>query len=154
MKNLRIRAISKHNNNIGQERYRLYNSAFSWINKSINYGFYIEAISITESLITDRLESHLSSITNTDYGFKTLGNLIKGIKSHESDEVLCDLVIDNLNDWRKARNKTAHEMVKIEDGKQITWEERVEINKEVAEQGLQLVRKIDKRIRQLRTQNR
>jgi hypothetical protein len=43
-------------------------------------------------------------------------------------------------------------MVKIEDGKSGVWEERVKINKEIAEAGLQLFRNIDNRIRQLRKQ--
>ncbi len=150
MGNSRIRATSTSDNTIGKERYELYKSAFSWIKKSIDSGFYIEAISITESLIADRLESRISFITNSNYGLKNLGTLIDKIKSSESDEALLNLVIHNLKHWKDARNKAAHEMVKIEDGKQITWEKRVEINKQVAEKGLHLVRQIDHRIRQLR----
>jgi hypothetical protein len=150
----RKRAISVSDNDIGQERYALYKSSFSWIAKSIDEGYYLEAISIVESLVADRLESYLPFLFDKDFSFKTLGELIQAIRSDKSgktDEVLRSLVLNDLDEWRKDRNKAAHEMVKIEDGKKVSWEERVKINKTVAEIGLELVRKIDNRIRKLRS---
>ncbi|PSB21190.1 hypothetical protein C7B65_04445 [Phormidesmis priestleyi ULC007] len=150
----RRRAITALDNDIGQERYKLYKSSFSWIKKSIDDGYYLEAISIVESLITDRLESYLSLLFDKDFSFKTLGELIQAIRSdklNKTDELLRCLVLNDLDHWRKARNKAAHEMVKIEDGKRVSWEERVKINKTVAEAGLELVRKIDNQIRKLRS---
>lgn len=148
----RERAICNPNNEIGQERFRLYKSAFSWISKSIEDGYYLEAINIIESLICDRLESHLSLLLEENYGFKNLGNLIDKIKQHETDEQLHLIITQDLDEWRKKRNKAAHEMVKIEKGIEITWQERVKINKQIAERGLELVRQIDKRIRQLKAE--
>ncbi len=151
----RIRA-----NNVSQERYELYKAAFSWIGKSIDEGYYVEAISILESLITDRLESHLSLLLDKDCGFKTLGALIQAIRLQDKDQsnktdehkLLHSLVLEDLDQWRNARNKAAHEMVKIENGKRVSWEERVKINKTVAETGLRLVREIDNQIRKLRSE--
>jgi hypothetical protein len=150
----RKRAISASDNDIGQERYALYKSSFAWVDKSIDEGYYLEAISIVESLVTDRLESYLSFLFEKDFSFETLGKLINAIRSDKSgktDEVLSSLVLNDLDKWRKDRNRAAHEMVKIEDGKRVSWEERVKINKTVAETGLELVRKIDNRIRKLRS---
>ena len=56
----RKRAITASDNDIGQERHKLYKSSFSWIKKSIGAGYYLEAISVVESLVADRLESYLS----------------------------------------------------------------------------------------------
>lgn len=112
----------------------------------------MEAISLVESLVSDRLESHLSFSLDRDFGFKNLGALIDKIKSNEADEMLSSLITNDLDEWRKQRNKAAHEMVKIEDGKSIVWEDRVKINKTVAETGLKLFREIDNQIRQLRKQ--
>lgn len=148
----RTRATAASDNDIGQERYELYKSSFDWIKKSIDEGYYLEAISILESLVSDRLESYLSFSLDRDFGFKNLGALIDKIKSIETDKLLRSLIINDLDEWRKQRNKAAHEMVKIEDGKSIVWEERVKINKEVAETGLLLFRNINNRIRQLRKQ--
>jgi hypothetical protein len=95
------------------------------------------------------LESHLTHLLRKDFSFKTLGELIQEIKWKEKDESLHSIVLNDLDSWRKARNKAAHEMVKIEDGKRVSWEKRVQINKTVAETGLKLVRKIDNQIRKL-----
>ncbi|XHX76228.1 MAG: hypothetical protein RBJ76_17510 [Stenomitos frigidus ULC029] len=150
----RIRATD-----VGQERYELYKSAFAWIKKAIDEGYYVEAISIVESLISDRLESHLSLLLDDDFGFKNLGELIQSFRSkkdrdklNETDEgkALSDLILKELDQWRKDRNTAAHEMVKIEDGISVSWEERMKINKIVAETGLKLVREIDSHIRKIR----
>ncbi len=146
----RTRATAAPDNDIGQERYELYKSSLDWIKKSIDEGYYLEAISILESLISDRLESYLSFPLGQDFSFKNLGVLINEIKLKKTDENLHSLIIKDLDEWRKQRNKAAHEMVKIADGKSIVWEERVKVKKEVAETGLQLFRNIDNRIWQLR----
>jgi hypothetical protein len=150
MTKARKRAVGSSGNDVSQERYELYKAAFEWIAKSISKGFYLEAISLEESLITDRLESYLTWLTKTDFGFMTLGKLQKEIDKHETDATLRQLVLDDLDQWRKARNKAAHEMVKIEDGKQISWNDRMKVNQAVAEVGLNLVRKIDRQTRKLR----
>jgi hypothetical protein len=147
----RKRADSKVDGDIGQERYALYKAAFERIAQAIAEGYYLEAISIEESLIADRLESHLSYRLGKDFGFKNLGKLIDKIKSDETDAELRKLVSQELDQWRKARNTAAHEMVKIEVGKQVSWEARSQINQSVAEAGLILVRKIDQRTRKLRS---
>lgn len=146
----RKRAVRSSDNEVSQERYELYKSSFEWISKSISEGFYLEAISLEESLITDRLESYLTWRTNTDFSFMTLGKLQRAVEKHETDDALRLLVLDDLDQWREARNKAAHEMVKIEDGKQISWNDRMKINKTVAEVGLELIRKIDRQTRKLR----
>lgn len=148
----RKRAVRTPDNDISQERYELYKATFAWITKSINEGFYLEAISLEESLITDRLESYMTWLKGTDYSFKTLGDLKRAIEVYETDDDLRLLVLGELDQWRRARNKAAHEMVKIEDGKTISWTDRMRINQEVAEAGLELVRKIDRQTRRLRTE--
>lgn len=148
----RKRAVRSSDNDVSQERYELYKSSFEWISKSISEGFYLEAISLEESLITDRLESHLTWRTNTDFSFMTLGKLQRAVEKHETDDALRLLVLDDLDQWREARNKAAHEMVKMEDGKQTSWNDRMKINKTVAEVGLELIRKIDRQTRKLRTE--
>jgi hypothetical protein len=125
----RTRATAAPDNDIGQERYELYKSSLDWIKKSIDEGYYLEAISILESLISDRLESYLSFPLGQDFSFKNLGVLINEIKLKKTDENLHSLIIKDLDEWRKQRNKAAHEMVKIADGKSIVWEERVKVNK-------------------------
>ncbi|MBK8182926.1 MAG: hypothetical protein IPK63_08495 [Candidatus Competibacteraceae bacterium] len=63
----RNRAIATADNNIGITRYQLYKRAYAKINESIKQGFYLEAISIIESLISDRLESRLTFLKGSDF---------------------------------------------------------------------------------------
>lgn len=54
---MKVRAIAKEDNEVGLERYKLYKSAFSRINKAIKEEYYLEAITLVESILADRLES-------------------------------------------------------------------------------------------------
>lgn len=147
----RKRAVRLSDNDVSQERYELYKAAFEWLKKAVNEGFYLEAVSLEESLITDRLESYLTWLTGKDFSFKTLGPLQNAIKQYEQDIALRTLVLDDLNQWRRARNKATHEMVKIEQGKRVSWSDRMQMNQATAEAGLELVRRIDQQTRKLRS---
>lgn len=57
----------------------LYKNAFSRINLAMEQGFHLEAISLIESLVSDRLESRLSFLKQKDFSFEPLGSLIKEI---------------------------------------------------------------------------
>jgi hypothetical protein len=103
MTQTRKRAARSADNTVGQERYALYKATFEWISKSINEGFYLEAISLEESLITDRLESYLTWLRKTDFSFKTLGDLKKAIEQHETDSNLRLLVLDELDSVEKSK---------------------------------------------------
>ncbi len=120
----------------GNARYLLYRNGISRIRDSITSGYYLEAITLCESLIADRLESRLKFLTKTDrYSFETMWNLQKGIRDHETDTELISLINGKLDIWRKERNNALHAIVKLEDRKIEIWEDRVEKCKKVAEEG-------------------
>lgn len=106
-------------------------------------GFYLEAIAIIESLVSDRLESRLTFLKQADTSFKTLGTLINESKSLETDPLFKTLVTVDLNNWRELRNKAMHEMVKLASGDVSTWDDRVKALVPVAEEGLKILRAID-----------
>jgi hypothetical protein len=146
----RTRAIATAGNNIGTTRYQLYKRAYARINESIKQGFYLEAISIIESLISDRLESRLTFLNGSNFGFKTLGQLISETNRVETDSQLKDFVTNNLDSWRLVRNKALHEMAKLADGDTSTWDDRIKALVPCAKDGLVILRAIDKRYKQLR----
>ncbi|MFZ1324828.1 MAG: hypothetical protein WAT67_02175 [Candidatus Contendobacter sp.] len=146
----RTRAIATAGNNIGITRYQLYKRAYARINESIKQEFYLEAISIIESLISDRLESRLTFLKGSDFGFKTLGQLISEINKVEADSQLKDFVTKNLDSWRFIRNKALHEMAKLEQGNILTWDDRMKDLAPCAKDGLIILRFIDRRCSQLR----
>jgi hypothetical protein len=144
------RALAKEGNDNGRKRFSLYKEAFKRINDSIDAGFYLEAISLIESLLSDRLESRLSFIRNQDVSFKTLGFLINEMSKSEMDESLLKMVKGKVDDWRVCRNKALHEMIKMESNQNISWEERISEVKNVAESGLIILRDVDKKCSDLR----
>lgn len=146
----KIRLLALNSNNIGTLRNKLYKEGFLQIKESVELGFYLEAITIIESLISDRLESRLSYILGKDFSSKTLGALITKCKKEEVDMLLCNLVSEDLDAWRIERNSAIHEMVKISSVNASSWSERRASLKPTAEKGLRLLRQIDKRVGAIR----
>lgn len=150
--NARVRAIALDTNNVGNQRYNLYKKVIEHINKSIDNGYYLEAITLIESLIADRLESHLTFIKGEDFSFKTLDKIVKNFSKHKSDidDDLCRLVEEDVNNWKDKRNLVLHEMAKIEINSELTWEEKTKDLEEIARVGFKIFRNIDKRLSYLR----
>jgi hypothetical protein len=113
-------------------------------------GFFLEAITLIESLATDRLESRLSFLTGTNRGFENLGPLIKDMRKHETDPALRALVDQDLDAWRQMRNASLHEMPKLAAGDSSTWEDRVQFLVIVAIEGLDVLRQLSNQIRALK----
>jgi hypothetical protein len=122
----------------GNRRRLLQEAARDHIEDSIRKGFFCEAIAISESIISDRLESRLSWLAE-DFpdksseavsghrpviGFWELGRLIKWLRVCETDSELVQL-LEELDEWRKRRNGALHEMVKVaDDGRVPDWQTR------------------------------
>lgn len=141
------RAVA-NNEEVGQLRYDTYRKSISRIKSSIDAGYYLEAITLTESLIADRLESRLNHLTkSSDFSFRTLGALQKGIRNNESNNDLIALVEKEkgkLDKWRESRNKALHRMAKIEEGDDSNWEDKMKLCKDIAEKGEELRKEIFK----------
>ncbi len=129
--------------------YKLYSYrfAFSQMNKAIDGKFYLEAITIQESIITDRILNFVINknikIIKEDELYRTLVNLNKLIeysKSYFDDENL----YDDLNNFRKDRNKCIHAIVKSYPGNPtIKVNDFQKLAKETSLNGRILTRKVD-----------
>lgn len=131
---------------VGKQRQSFYQNAFERVSLAINQGFYLEAITLIESMISDRLESRLTTICGSNVSFENLGSLIEKIGKHEKDERLRCLVTQDLFQWKALRNKSIHELVKIGEGDTSTWESRSEQLPLIAGEGFKLLRKIAGRV--------
>lgn len=109
----RVRGVAFEGNGYGTRRRLLLESARDRIELSISKEFYCEAITLIESVVSDRLESRLSWLKRSNVGFKTLGWLIKELQRVEVDEGLVQL-LQELDHWRELRNGAIHELVKVE----------------------------------------
>ncbi len=148
--NKRMRAVATPGSAIAKARAEMYRSAYSRITESSKAGFHLEAIAIIESLIADRLESRLTFVLQRDFSFQHLGSLITKARQVETDPTLLGLVDQDLDKWRKSRNKALHEMAKIADGDKSSWQDRVDGLVPISEDGLKLLRTIDKQIKALK----
>ena len=141
------RAVA-NNEEVGQLRYDTYRKSISRIKSSIDAGYYLEAITLTESLIADRLESRLNFLTKSDaFSFKTLGKLQEGIIEHDTVDELKRMMIylkGDLDLWRDLRNKALHRMAKIKEGDSKEWEDKIAECMKIANDGEELRKRIFK----------
>jgi len=124
-----------------------YRYAYSQMKKAIEGKFYLEAITIQESIITDRLLSFVIrkeiivlSDNNLHLPNVSLNNLTKLSKQHFDDETL----INELNEFRLSRNNCIHAMVKSFPGNPTQKvSEFQKLAKETSLSGKTLTRKVD-----------
>ena len=144
---------SKYTPEVGAAKQQLYREAHKRLSRAIKNGFHVEAIALTESIMSDRIESAISTITGQVVEIGTLGKLISAFRElHPIDE---EFRLE-LRDWNRARGQVIHQMVKLTDEHQATWRERMTFARHTAIQGevlLKELRKVtDKIIREGRKQ--
>lgn len=138
-----------------------YREAWSRIKKAQEQGFYLEAVTLEESIITDRLISYLVGVgainraveLNNYPGF---AQLIQKWKIQNPNPIniqkYCDLQTA-VDEWRRYRNQVVHGMVKSHPG---TATDNVmdflEKAKLTAEQGKMLARAVSYWVKRMRNQ--
>ena len=125
---------------IGKLRYETYKGVLSKYKKAMEVGCYLEAITLMESIIFDRLASIVNEINGKDIPTKmSFGKLIKKTRDIE----FLSSYTEGLKKWKDNRNSAIHGMAKsLEPG----FNEKYNATKEVAEIGCELFRKVDKAI--------
>lgn len=136
---------------LGKSKQQLYKLAYKRVQSSIRRGAHIEAIALLESIMSDRIESAISSVTRKPVSASTLGSIFKTLdKLSPADDDLKALVWA----WNESRGLVIHQMVKLTNDYNSTWAERVKFAKTTAQEGLillpQLRRYTDRIIRESR----
>jgi len=141
-KTKRQRAIAKHDDLVGLTRYQLYLKAWERIRSATDAGYHLEAITLLESLLTDRLESRASHLAGQNMGYQNLGPLVKSLRKHEN---VADFlkILDEVDRWRKHRNEAVHEMVKFQAGEHPSWEQKIEPLPRIVREGKRVLRAFD-----------
>lgn len=138
------------NEGVGENRNELYQLAFSQFNKAMDEGFYLEAVSIIESVIADRMESRIGQLTGKDVEFGTLSknrDVLNGSKKHEKIEFaqeLIDLYNKIVSVWAGKRNEALHRIVKISTQEAKDYDEFLEKAKETAVEGRAIFNELKK----------
>lgn len=147
------RAINLPGNDIGKKRQQLYKDAYLRISQAIESGYFLEAITICESIIADRLEARLAWVhqQNVDKRrFSTVGKLTQelcGAKLNESVDAI--EIYRSVGVWADKRNKAMHQMVKLPEAGHETWEEKYLVSEKAAKEGLKLSKQVSQLVRKL-----
>jgi hypothetical protein len=121
---------------LGKSKQQLYRFAHKRVQSSIRKGAHIEAIALLESIMSDRIESAISSVTRKPVSASSLGSLFKTLdKLSPADTDLKALVWD----WNESRGLVIHQMVKLTNDYNSTWAERVKFARVTAQNGLALL---------------
>ena len=159
-----VRGEAFSGNGYGTRRRKLYESARDQIERSIQRGFYGEAIALCESILADRLESRLSFLQNQNRGFQTLGKLVRDLRSVETGDETQPLrdTVSAVEVWARLRNRALHEMVKVADDgpvadwqdKPTDWEVRTDFLRRIASLGYELAQHLYLRVAELNPKHR
>jgi hypothetical protein len=134
----------------GKERYEIIRAAISRYNYAMEQSFYLEATTLIESLLSDRLESRLGQLTKIPVNFDTIGQLLKKLNKVETDVELKNIMNKKLNIWCGQRNATIHQAVKIEMGKKKVWAEFLEDSKRTAIEGRKIFNEYNTQLQKIR----
>ena len=149
------------------EKYRSYREAWARVKQAQEHGFYIEAVTIEESIISDRLTSYLvdAGLVSRQRRLKdypTFGNLISiwrrwantqlASKMDRDNRDRLALLIDSVDLWRQKRNQIIHAIVKSHPHTPTTEIEGfVKLAQDSAAEGMRLARAVCDFSRQLRS---
>jgi hypothetical protein len=101
------------------KKYYSYKEAWDRITSSIEKEFYLEAVTIEESIISDRILSYFKKTKNEKLIKKldkdSFYNLIEAFKKDFPEPIKIkeiDNLQERLDNWRKSRNKIIHNIVR------------------------------------------
>jgi hypothetical protein len=97
---------------VAKARHQLFKVGFARIKDSIEHLYFLEPISLIESLLADRMESRTSDHVEAFSGFMNLGPLLKLLAACETDARL-RLLNQEVDRCRQSRN-AIHEVMKID----------------------------------------
>lgn len=155
MSKLKLGTRMTYNKEVGRARYELYRGAHRRLKQALLLGFWIEAIALCESMISDRLESRISYLNHHDTEARrhqVLGELVNRLKSTEKKRGYTRIhaLYEKVRLWNIARNRAIHHAVKISDGEEFrTWDDRYSDLEETARLGTILVKQLSNELKRL-----
>ena len=136
-------------------RQELYTTAFDRINKGLKTGNYYEVICLSESVMADRINALIQCLRSEEDDQWTQGSLLDFVRIL-NDEIRYggwdrsgiwdeknDLVLDEVKEWIKGRNRVVHGFVHVTLGDRgLDTEARDRRTRVVATQGEYLTKKV------------
>lgn len=148
------RLFGGKNSEASQKRYKLYAAANNQIKAAFEAGFYIECVSICESIIGDRIEARIQFIKHDDtkrHFVDAVGNRLTYLRSIEvENDPNLSALYNEITLWTRKRNEVIHQFVKVTDANhELSAEQRTALSKEAAEQGRDIMRRLSAFVRKL-----
>lgn len=151
------RPIATEENSVGKDRQEIYGATIRQYSKAMQNGYYIEAISLMESLIADRLESLANYVSKSEeYSYCTLGKLSNYLGDCGKKSLIPEDLAKSAEDvkcWAKKRNHAMHEMAKLKDDCDKDFDTRYQDLEGVAQKGMEIFRTLDSGMRNFRRNN-
>jgi hypothetical protein len=137
---------------VARQRFELYRSANEQFKAAFEAGFYIECVSICESIISDRLEARLQFLrrgTDKPSHIDSLGRLLKQVEDIEPEDMTeLRAAYLAIREWGTARNETIHQFVKVTDQNRLAnAKDRINQAKTAARDGKALMKLISKLVK-------
>ncbi len=137
---------------VARQRYALYRVANERLKAAYEAGFFIECVTICESIISDRLEARLQFLTRKTTKLApvlSLGYTLAAIKKPGVEtEAELIAVYGAVSVWAEDRNRVVHQFVKRTSNDEVlSPEERIKDGMKTAQKGLALMRKISALVR-------
>ena len=128
-------------------RYVMYKYAWDRYNEAYKAKYYIECIALVESLIADRMESLANEISaSSKYSYSTLEKLITYLCDKNQSQLLNDEIVSVINKikvWKNGRNKAIHEMAKLSEDLNETFEKKYGELSQIADKGRELFNELN-----------
>ena len=137
---------------IAQKRRSLYAKTMKRVSEALSGGFVLEAITLLESVISDRLESRLSKLDlecKAPGRFWPLSAMAKSLADESDDPDKAKEVYASIPGWAKSRNIALHGLGKLAKADDKSWDEKYEEARVAADRGIELFRALDREVRKL-----
>ena len=150
---LRMPASTGKKSSVGQARKDIYKIVWRKINSAEQCECWLEVITLTESVIADRLEARLAHLANqsTD-GRKamTAAQAAKQLRvSSDTDNQKALELYKAVGDWAKKRNAALHELAKLFESTTEDWQTRYDAAKQIAKEGVTLAISVSELVKKL-----
>lgn len=127
--------------NYGEMKRKIYASAQRALKVALQNHGWLEAIAIEESIISDKIESYIARYFDI-HKLCTLEGNIKHLKKYPVMTRELQELTRLLEAWKDERNYALHQLVKVEAGDNLSWEDRMARVESAAKDGFVLVGKV------------
>jgi hypothetical protein len=124
----------------------LFRRSYKRAKRAVEDGYYLEAVSLCESLILNRLEVVLRASVGLEFPKYSVGKALNTFESHKLPAFDANL-IEESKAWSVQRNQLSHHFTRVDLDNFVTWRGRLSSAKLTALTGLELANRWSKESR-------